>query len=114
MAKYGINALVIGERIKQELKKQGKTSVWLAEQLGCHRTNIYKVYERATIDTGLLFHISKLLSFDFSNYTQNYLHILKRGDKIDSYNFPRITCRVRKDKAKVRFSVRQVSLFIVL
>ena len=58
MAKYGINALVIGERIKQELKKQGKTSVWLAEQLGCHRTNIYKVYERATIDTGLLFHIS--------------------------------------------------------
>lgn len=41
MAKYGINALVIGERIKQELKKQGKTSVWLAEQLGCHRTNIY-------------------------------------------------------------------------
>ena len=27
MAKYGINALVIGERIKQELKKQGKTSV---------------------------------------------------------------------------------------
>lgn len=43
MAKYGINALVIGERIKQELKKQGKTSVWLAEQLGCHRTNIYGV-----------------------------------------------------------------------
>lgn len=40
MAKYGNNALVIGERIKQELKRQGKTSVWLAQQLGCHRTNI--------------------------------------------------------------------------
>ncbi len=65
MAKYGNNALVIGERIKQELKRQGKTSVWLALQLGCHRTNIYKVYERATIDTGMLFHISKLLNFDF-------------------------------------------------
>ena len=36
--------LVIGELIKKELKKQGKTSVWLSEQLGCHRTNIYKVY----------------------------------------------------------------------
>ena len=65
MAKYGNNALVIGERIKQELKRQGKTSVWLAQQLGCHRANIYKVYERATIDTGMLFHISKLLNFDF-------------------------------------------------
>ena len=49
MAKYGINALVIGERIKQELKKQGKTSVWLAEQLGCHRTNIYKVSFSVTV-----------------------------------------------------------------
>ena len=57
--------LVIGERIKQELKKQGKTSVWLAKQLGCHRTNIYKVYGRPTIDTGMLFHISQLLNFDF-------------------------------------------------
>ena len=27
MAKYGNNALVIGERIKQELKRQGKTWV---------------------------------------------------------------------------------------
>ena len=57
--------LVIGERIKQELKRQGKTSVWLAQELGCHRTNIYKVYGRATIDTGMLFHISQLLNVDF-------------------------------------------------
>ena len=57
--------LVIGELIKEELKRQGKTSVWLAKELGCHRTNIYKVYGRATIDTGMLFHISKLLNVDF-------------------------------------------------
>ncbi len=57
--------LFIGERIKQELKKQGKTSVWLAEQLGCHRTNIYKVYGRSSIDTSMLFHISQLLNVDF-------------------------------------------------
>lgn len=57
--------LVIGERIKEELKRQGKTSVWLAEQLGCHRTNIYKVYGRSSIDTAMLFHISVLLNVDF-------------------------------------------------
>lgn len=45
-----VNAIpLIGEIIKEELNKQGKTTVWLAEQLGCHRTNIYKVYGRATI-----------------------------------------------------------------
>lgn len=57
--------LVIGDLIKKELKSQGKTSVWLAKELGCHRTNIYKVYGRSTIDTGMLFHISKLLHVDF-------------------------------------------------
>lgn len=57
--------VVIGELIKQELKRQGKTSVWLSNELGCHRTNIYKVYGRSTIDTGMLFHICKLLKVDF-------------------------------------------------
>lgn len=38
-----VNAIpLIGEIIKEELNKQGKTTVWLAEQLGCHRTNIIR------------------------------------------------------------------------
>lgn len=57
--------IAIGELIKGELKRQGKTSVWLAQELGCHRTNIYKVYGRSSIDTGMLFHISALLHVDF-------------------------------------------------
>ena len=47
-------SIVIGELIKRELKKQGKTSVWLAGELGCHRTNVYKIYDRTTIDSGML------------------------------------------------------------
>lgn len=73
MTHYGNNTLVIGERIKQELKRQGKTSVWLAKQLGCHRTNIYKVYSKATIDTGMLLHICRILGYDFFKlYTEEY------------------------------------------
>ena len=36
-----VNTVVIGKLIKEELQRQGKTSVWLANELGCHRTNIY-------------------------------------------------------------------------
>ena len=73
MTHYGNNPLVIGERIKQELKRQGKTSVWLAKQLGCHRTNIYNVYAKSTIDTGMLLHICKLLQYDFFKlYSEEY------------------------------------------
>ncbi len=70
--------LLIGELIKKELKRQGKTSVWLAQELGCHRTNIYKVYGRATIDTGMLFHISQLLNVDFFKL---YSEALKKQKK---------------------------------
>ena len=62
------STVAIGEIIKRELKNQGKTSVWLAEELGCHHTNVYKIYNRNTIDSGMLFHISKLLKVDFFKY----------------------------------------------
>ncbi|MBR1464494.1 MAG: XRE family transcriptional regulator [Prevotella sp.] len=55
----------IGQCIRQQLEAQGKTSVWLAHELGCHRTNIYKIYDKMTIDTGILLHISRILNFDF-------------------------------------------------
>lgn len=64
----------IGHRIKQQLEAKGKTTVWLAQELGCHRTNIYKIYEKRTIDTGVLLHISRILRHDFFN---DYSHDLE-------------------------------------
>ena len=55
----------IGQCIRLKVEEQGKTTVWLARELGCHRTNIYNIYEKMTIDTGVLFSISKILDFDF-------------------------------------------------
>lgn len=55
----------IGNCIRKKLEEQGKTTVWLARELGCHRTNIYKIYDKMTIDTGVLLHICKILDYDF-------------------------------------------------
>ena len=55
----------IGKLIREQVEKQDKTVVWLAEQLACSRTNIYKIYERSSIDTGLLLRISLILNYDF-------------------------------------------------
>ena len=43
----------------------GLTTVWLASQLGYHRTNLYKIYSMQTIDTGVLLRISRILKYDF-------------------------------------------------
>lgn len=55
----------IGHCIKQKLEEEGKTTVWLAQQLGYHRANLYLIYEKPTIDTGVLMRISKLLHHNF-------------------------------------------------
>ncbi|UKK48296.1 helix-turn-helix transcriptional regulator [Prevotella sp. E9-3] len=61
----------IGQEIRKQVEEQGKTSVWLAQELGCHRTNLYKIYDKRTIDTGVLLRISRILNYDFFNlYTE--------------------------------------------
>lgn len=55
----------IGEAIRKELERQEKTVVWLAEQIPCHRTNVYRIFEKDSIDTRILKRISSILKHDF-------------------------------------------------
>jgi len=55
----------IGQLIKQEMDKQGKIVSWLARELSYCRTNVYKIYDKKSIDTDLLLRISILLKHDF-------------------------------------------------
>lgn len=61
----------IGQLIREQLKLQNKTIVWFAEQLCCHRTNVYKILSKSSIDTHELERISKILNYDFfKEYSQ--------------------------------------------
>ena len=55
----------IGPIIKQKLKEIKKTIVWLAENLSCSRTNVYKIFNKRSVDTADLLRISDILDFDF-------------------------------------------------
>ncbi len=55
----------IGEKIKEVIAQQGRTTRWLAEQIPCERTNAYKILKRNTIDIDLLQRISQILEYDF-------------------------------------------------
>ena len=62
----------IGEAIKKELERQGKTVIWFAEQLPCHRTHVYHILRRSSIDTHLLVRICKILNHNFfSDYAED-------------------------------------------
>ena len=55
----------IGELIKEELHKQGRSNVWLAQQLSCNVRTVAKIFHKQTIDTQQLLQISRVLDYDF-------------------------------------------------
>lgn len=64
----------IGEKIKEELERQERPVSWLAQKLGCHRTVVYRLLGRNSIDTALLRKISSILGHDFFEDYSTDLH----------------------------------------
>lgn len=65
--------LHLGQLLKAELKKQGRTAVWLAKQVNCTPENIYKAFRSQWITPSLLFRISKAINHDFFHDCSEYL-----------------------------------------
>lgn len=55
----------IGSLIRRRLDEKGYSVVWLARQLACSLTNVYKIFEKPHIDTDMLARISTVLDYDF-------------------------------------------------
>lgn len=57
----------IGHIIKEvfEMQPRSCTVTWLAGRLHCRRGNIYDIFNRASIDSELLWRLSKVLNHDF-------------------------------------------------
>jgi len=54
----------IGQMIKAKMKEDGRSVQWLARKLHCVPSNIYKIYEKQTLDSGLLQRIREALGMD--------------------------------------------------
>ena len=55
----------IGHEIELELRRQERNVTWFANKLCCNRRNIYRIFERESIDTELLRRISIVLNHNF-------------------------------------------------
>ena len=69
-----IKDLRIGQRIHEELKRQGRTVTWLAQQLGMERTSLYYTFRQNSIDLQLLLRIS---AFTNHNFLQDVADVYK-------------------------------------
>lgn len=55
----------IGHIIQQVVAKKGIKVSWVAQQLGCHRNNVYLIFSRRWIDTDTLMKLAEILDHDF-------------------------------------------------
>lgn len=55
----------IGKLIQQQVKERGLSVTWLAHELNYSRTNVYKIFDKQSIDTDVLLRISIALEYDF-------------------------------------------------
>lgn len=58
----------IGSKIKGVLQKKGMSVSEFGRRINMSRENVYSIFKRKTIDTGLLLNISKVLEHDFFKY----------------------------------------------
>ena len=63
----------IGNLIRDELRRQGRTNQWLADQLVIDRRTLQRLYNKPSIDTQQLFRISKILGKDLFVYYSKLL-----------------------------------------
>lgn len=55
----------IGQLIKEEVERQGLSAKKFGEMICCERANVYKIYERSSLDTAQLGLISRVLNHNF-------------------------------------------------
>jgi plasmid maintenance system antidote protein VapI len=55
----------IGQLIKKRLQETGMSKTEFARRINKTSQNVYDIFERKTIDTGLLYTISTILDFNF-------------------------------------------------
>ena len=65
----------IGLLIKEELDRQERSVTWFARKLSCDRSNVYRIFQKQSIDTQTLKHISVILKYDFFSDLSKELEI---------------------------------------
>ena len=58
----------IGALIRSKLDEEGRSVFWLAKQVPCARTNIYKIFDKQDISVNMLLRISIIMRFNFFTY----------------------------------------------
>ena len=58
----------IGHLIREQLKADDRSVSWLAREIHCTRNNVYKIFNKPSLDSDLILKISIAMQFNFFQY----------------------------------------------
>ena len=68
----------IGHLIHEQLRKDQRSVGWLAREIHCTRNNVYKIFNKSSLDSDLILKISKVMNYNFFQYfTIDFLASMK-------------------------------------
>ena len=77
----------MGEQVKLVFQSRGITASEFARRINKTRENIYSIFTRESIDTGLLADISKVLDYDFfKDLSKSYAELEKELISLQEQN----------------------------
>lgn len=68
----------IGNLIRKELDRQRHSIPWFAQQIPCDRSNVYRMFQKQSLEADVLFRISQILKTDFFKYYSKQLKPLSQ------------------------------------
>jgi len=71
----------IGTIIQEQMKNRKQKALWLAMQISCDRSNIYKLFNKRSINTDVLLNISLALDHDFFQLYSNLFETIRQQRK---------------------------------
>ncbi|MCI9285194.1 MAG: XRE family transcriptional regulator [Muribaculaceae bacterium] len=75
----------IGTMIREELERQERSVTWFARKLSCDRSNVYRLFQKHSVDTALLGRISVILGRDFfAELSENLPVAIRRVSQSDT------------------------------
>ena len=68
----------IGHLIREQLKADKRSVSWLAREIHCTRNNVYKIFNKPSLDGDLILKISVAMNFNFFQYyTADFIESIK-------------------------------------
>ena len=74
--KFVMKDVHVGKLIHEELTRQGRTVNWFAKEIYCEKSNVYKMFNRKSIDLLQLMKISEVLDHNFLRVCLNFNSII--------------------------------------